>query len=95
VTSSTPSLPRFTLNAIEKKEPSHWCGSTNHLSAGPNFIDVTTRYADAVNTLTKHCLVDGYNNAGKEFGVNNPLTAGEMYKVFALMGILDVPASVP
>ncbi len=95
-TSPAPTLPRFQINIIEKKTPQYWCGTTEHLAAGHNFGDVSgTRYNDAVDVLVQHCLIHGYNNEGREFGVNNPLQAGEMYKVFALLSMASVDTSTP
>jgi hypothetical protein len=83
------------LHTIEKKTPQQFCGNSDHLSSGPRFGDVVgTRYNDAVNVLVQHCLVDGYNNEGREFGVNNPLTAGQMFKVFAKMSLIPIDKSV-
>lgn len=54
------------------------------------FSDVVgTKYENAVATLLHHCLVHGYGNEWKVFGVYNATKLGELYKIFARLALLE------
>lgn len=83
-------LPKLKLNQIEKKNPLEFCRYNDTKWVSAAFTDIVwIPYASAVWVLVSHCLVQGYNNNGQEFGINSPLKRGELYKVFTRMSLLD------
>ena len=89
-------LPKLKLNQIEKKKPLEFCKYNDTKWVSAAFTDVVwTPYASAVWVLVSHCLVQGYNNNGQDFGINDPLKRGELYKVFTRMALLDFDLNHP
>lgn len=96
VSSSTVDLPKFIINQIEKKSSLEFCKYNDTQWVSAAFADIVwTPYASAVWVLVSHCLVQGYSNNGQEFGINNPLKRGELYKVFTRMALLDFDLNHP
>ena len=96
-TKPTPiKLPKLKINQIEKKKPIEFCKYNDTKWVSAAFTDVVwTPYASAVWVLVSHCLVQGYNNNGQDFGINDPLKRGELYKVFTRMALLDFDLNHP
>jgi len=93
---SSPELPKLKINQIAKKDPIEFCKAADVQSSNAAFEDVQwTTYKSAVDMMVKHCLVQWYSNDGKDFGINNSLKRGELYKIFTRMWLLDFDLNTP
>lgn len=52
-------------------------------------VDFSTREGKAIKNMADYCVVHGYGNDGKTFGLDRYLTKGQAYKIFVRMLVVN------